>query len=132
VFGDSKWQQIQQTVLSNYGQRCAVTSVPASEVPLHVIPQWRFDHGRKEVQLARMVPVCEALLQLQEQLTVLDDSEKWSRLHSLGATRNLLEGIMNWTIQDCGRYLLYVHQRQQSVEKERWQLKLPDAPLTGL
>jgi hypothetical protein len=67
VFGERAWQQLQQQALSRYQHRCAVTSVPASELqePLRVVPQWRIDYNNKTVQLAELIPVCQTVERLQ-------------------------------------------------------------------
>lgn len=70
MLGPQQWTQLQQAVKEQYGQRCAISSMPGSELqqPLRVTPQWRFDFDTKQVQLAHVIPVCEPLFQLKQQL----------------------------------------------------------------
>lgn len=124
VFGASGWQQLQQQTLRRYHQRCAVTSVPASEVPLHVLPLWRFDQIRKQVQLAQLAPVCQPLLQLQQQL-LSEDGLQGPEQHA--AAVGLLQQVMVWEAAEVEKYLKYVQQRRQSLERDGWQLLPPEA-----
>lgn len=80
VLGAQQWARVQQQVLEQYGHRCAVSSMPLpheqqgkGQPPLRVIPQWRFDYNNKQVQLAELIPICEPLYQLQQQLAAAAD-----------------------------------------------------------
>jgi hypothetical protein len=131
VFGADGWLQLQQRALERYQQRCAVTSVPASEMALQVVPQWRFDHHKKQVQLAELVPLCEPLLQLQ-QLVLLTDgippySFRYKKMELHAAAVGLLQQVMAWEVAECERYVLHVQQRQLKVEQDGWQLLAPEA-----
>ncbi|KAF6264886.1 hypothetical protein COO60DRAFT_1181779 [Scenedesmus sp. NREL 46B-D3] len=99
VFGASGWQQLQQQALSRYQQRCAVTSVPASEVPLQVVPQWRFDHLKQQVQLAELIPLCQPLLQLQ-QLEAAASTNAEQR----AAAVSVLQQVMMWEESECVKF----------------------------
>jgi hypothetical protein len=73
VLGSSGCQEMQHEVLQAWGHRCGITSTPLSALPseqqqLAVVPQWGFDQRRQQVYLAGVLPVCQGLVELKQQL----------------------------------------------------------------
>lgn len=75
MLGPKRWALLQQAVLEQYGNRCAVSSMPAAELqePLHVWPQWRFDTYTKQVQLAGLIPLCQPVCSIVQHLSSAAD-----------------------------------------------------------
>jgi hypothetical protein len=134
VFGKSAWQQLQQQALRHCQHRCAVTSVPASEVPLSVVPQWRLDYYQKTIQLAELIPVCGPVEYVQKQLStgcfdVPDDDFTLMQLreeaaHTLDVWAAIMGGGRQYT-DDAFRYLEHMWFQEQG-EMTDWRL-LPHA-----
>jgi hypothetical protein len=70
---------VQQQVLQQHSHRCAVTGMPQQQQqqPLRVVPQWHWKEdkkqGSKEVHLAQLIPVCETVYALRQQLAAAAD-----------------------------------------------------------
>lgn len=75
ALGAQQWAEVQQQACEQYGNRCAISSIPSDQLqqPLHVIPQWRFDYLGKQVELAGIIPVCEPINSLIGQLAAAAD-----------------------------------------------------------
>jgi len=75
ALGAQQWAEVQQQACEQYGNRCAISSIPSDQLqqPLHVIPQWRFDYLGNQVELAGIIPICEPINSLIGQLTSAAD-----------------------------------------------------------
>jgi len=76
ILGCREWQRVQQQVLQTYDHCCAISSTPANQLqqPLVVVPQWGFSSDHEVVYLAGLLPVCEPILQLKQQLGEAGDA----------------------------------------------------------
>lgn len=71
---------MQQQVLQQHNHRCAVTGMQQQQqqqLPLRVVSQWHWKDdtktGSKEVHLAHLIPVCETVYALTQQLAAAAD-----------------------------------------------------------
>jgi hypothetical protein len=90
VLGQQQWSPVQQKVLDQYHNRCAISTAPAKELsqPLRIVPQWEFDYHKQQVQLAAVIPICEPMYQVTQLLAAAAD-----QLAQLSPSLQLPHGI---------------------------------------